>query len=248
MTNNDNSLKTIPSLLRIRCVYTGRIIMSDKLLEVIKECLINLDGECVLENIRKALSQGIPASKIVLESMSEAMREIGKLYEEGEYFIAELIEAAEIFKDAMKMLEPKLKEEAKGVGLGRKRLRIVLGTVKGDVHDIGKTIVKVMLQAVGHEVIDLGVDVSAEKFVEAIEKYKPHVLGMSALLTTTMRYMGEVIKEIEKRGLRKKVFIIIGGAPTSEEFAKEIGADAWAKNAVEAIRILNKYAEMISSE
>lgn len=222
--------------------------MSDNPLEVIKECLINLDGECVLENIRKAINQGISASKIVLESMNEAMMEIGRLYEEGEYFIAELIEAAEIFKNAMNILEQKLKEEARGIGLGRRRLRIVLGTVKGDIHDIGKTIVKVMLQAVGHEVIDLGVDVSAEKFVEAIERYKPHVLGMSALLTTTMKYMEEVIREIEKRGLRKNVFIIIGGAPTSEEFAKEIGADAWAKNAVEAVKILNKYAEMIGNE
>ncbi len=213
-----------------------------EVLEKIKQCLVELDGDCVIDGVNEALRKGIPASKIILEAMSSAMKEIGKLYEEGEYFIAELIEAAEIFKNAMKILEPKLKEEAKQIGGGKKRLRIVIGTVKGDVHDIGKTLVKVMLQAVGHEVIDLGVDVSAEKFVEAVRKYNPQVLGMSALLTTTMIYMEEVIKALEREGLRDRVFIIIGGAPTTREFAEKIGADAWAKNAFEAVRIIeNKF-------
>ncbi len=207
-------------------------------LEKIKQCLVELDGDCVIDGVNEALRKGIPATKIILDAMSNAMKEIGKLYEEGEYFIAELIEAAEIFKNAMKILEPKLREEAKKIGKGKKRLRIIIGTVKGDVHDIGKTLVKVMLQAVGHEVIDLGVDVSAEKFVEAVRKYKPQVLGMSALLTTTMTYMEEVIKALKREGLRDKVFIIIGGAPTTKEFAEKIGADAWARNAFEAVKII----------
>lgn len=225
------------------------IEMTNNILENIKRCLIDLDADCVLKGVEEALKQGIPASKIVLEAMSEAMKEIGKLYEEGEYFIAELIEAAEIFKDAMSILEPRLKEEVKSLSAkGKKRLRIVLGTVKGDIHDIGKTLVKVMLQATGHEVIDLGVDVSAEKFVEAVKRYKPHVLGMSALLTTTMKYMEAVIKELGKHGLRQKLFIIIGGAPTTKEYAEKIGADAWAKNAVEAVRIVDEYAERIGND
>lgn len=223
--------------------------MADNVLEDIKRCLIDLDAVCVLKGVEEALKQGIPASKIVLESMSEAMKEIGRLYEEGEYFIAELIEAAEIFKDAMNLLEPKLKEEARSLSAGgRRRLRIVLGTVKGDVHDIGKTLVKVMLQAAGHEVIDLGVDVSAERFVEAVKQYKPHVLGMSALLTTTMKYMETVIEELEKHGLRQKVFVIIGGAPTTKEYAEKIGADAWARNAIEAVRVIDSYAERIRND
>ncbi len=215
----------------------------EEVVEKIRECLVNLDGDCVLEGVEEALKLGISATDIVLGPMSEAMNEIGRLYEEGEYFIAELIEAAEIFKDVMRRLDKLLKEEAKKAASAKRRLKIVLGTVKGDVHDIGKILVKVMLQAAGHEVIDLGVDVSAEKFIEAIRKYNPDVLGMSALLTTTMRYMEEVIKKLREEGLRERIFIIIGGAPTSEEFAEKIGADAWAKNAIEAVRIVNKYAE-----
>ncbi len=213
-----------------------------EVIKKIRECLVNLDGDCVLEAVEEALRLGVSATDIVLGPMSEAMNEIGRLYEEGEYFIAELIEAAEIFKDVMKKLDRLLKEEARKAS-AKKRLKVILGTVKGDVHDIGKTLVKVMLQAAGHEVIDLGVDVSAEKFLDAIKKYNPDVLGMSALLTTTMRYMEEVIRELEKEGIRDKIFVIIGGAPTSREFAERIGADAWAKNAIEAVKIVNSYAE-----
>ena len=213
-----------------------------EVMEKIRECLVDLDGDCVLEAVEEALELGIGATDIVLGPMSEAMNEIGRLYEEGEYFIAELIEAAEIFKDVMKRLDRLLKEEARKAST-KKRLKIVLGTVKGDVHDIGKTLVKVMLQAAGHEVIDLGVDVSAEKFLDAVRRHNPDVLGMSALLTTTMRYMEEVIKELEKEGVRDRIFVIIGGAPTSKEFAEKIGADAWAKNAIEAVKIVNNYAE-----
>ena len=200
-------------------------------------CLVNLERNCVLESVKSALESGVPASEIVLGSLSKAMEEIGRLYENGDYFIAELIEAASIFKEAMKILEPRLKEEASRLKTTR-RARIVIGTVKGDVHDIGKTIVAIMLQAAGHEVIDLGVDVPAERFVEAVEKYHPDILGMSALLTTTARYMKTVIDELERKGLRS-LKIIIGGAATTSEFAREIGADGWAPNAIEAVKLVD---------
>jgi 5-methyltetrahydrofolate--homocysteine methyltransferase len=138
----------------------------------------------------------------------------------------------------MKILEPRLKEEASRLKTTR-RARIVIGTVKGDVHDIGKTLVAIMLQAAGHEVIDLGVDVPAEKFVEAVEKYHPDIVGMSALLTTTARYMKTVIDELERRGLRRSLKILIGGAATTSEFAREIGADGWAPNAIEAVKLVD---------
>jgi dimethylamine corrinoid protein len=205
-------------------------------------CLVDLDEECVLEKVRELLGKGWKATDIVLGPMSKAMEEIGRLYEEGEYFIAELVEAAEIFKKAMRILDPILREEAKELSTGTRRLRIILGTVKGDVHDIGKTLVGVMLQAAGHEVIDLGVDVDAEKFAEAVEKYKPDILGMSALLTTTARYMKKVIEELERRGLRDKVIVLIGGAATSREYAEKIGADGWAPNAVEAVKLVARLA------
>jgi len=207
-------------------------------LEKARICLVNLERNCVLESVKSALESGVPASEIVLGSLSKAMEEIGRLYENGDYFIAELIEAASIFKEAMRILEPRLKEEASRLKTAR-RARIVIGTVKGDVHDIGKTLVAIMLQAAGHEVIDLGVDVPAEKFVEAVEKYHPDIVGMSALLTTTARYMKTVIDELERRGLRRSLKIIIGGAATTSEFAREIGADGWAPNAIEAVKLVD---------
>ncbi|MET1160080.1 MAG: corrinoid protein [Thermoprotei archaeon] len=219
--------------------------MSDKkeLLDKLFECLVNLNRECVIDTVNKLIEMNVPTTEIVLGSMSRAMEEIGRLYEEGEYFIAELIEAAGIFKEAMKILEPRLRNEAQNLGSGKKRVRIVLATVKGDIHDIGKTLVGVMLQAAGHEVIDLGVDVDAEKIIDAVKKYKPHIVGLSALLTTTARYMKTVIEELEKNGLRDKVKVIIGGAATTREYAERIGADGWAPNAVEAVKLVNKLAE-----
>ncbi len=217
-----------------------------EILEKIRRCLIDLDGQCVEEAIESALRSGISATQIVLGPLSEAMTEIGRLFEEGEYFIAELMEAAEIFKNAMRKLDPLLRRESSKLVESRRRLRIVLGTVKGDIHDIGKSLVAVMLQAAGHEVIDLGVDVPAERFVEAVRKHDAHVVGMSALLTSTAKYMKTVIDELERAGLRKRVFVIIGGAATDPQFAQEIGADAWARDAVEAVKIVNRLAEEIS--
>ena len=215
-----------------------------ELMNKIRECLVDLDEDCVINGVEKLIEIGVSATEIVLGPLSDAMEEIGRLYEEGEYFIAELVEAAEIFKKAMKILDPLLRREAASMaGKGRRRLRIVIGTVKGDVHDIGKTLVAVMLQAAGHEVIDLGVDVDAEKFVEAVEKYKPDIVAMSALLTTTSRYMEQVIKTLKERGLRDKVYVIIGGAATTREYAEKIGADGWARDAVEAVKLVNRLAE-----
>jgi dimethylamine corrinoid protein len=208
----------------------------------IRECLIDLDGECVNASVEEAIKLGERATDVVLGPMSEAMREIGRLYEEGEYFIAELIEAAEIFKGVMKRLKPLLLEEArKGLGNSVERVKIAIGTVKGDVHDIGKSLVAVMLQAAGHEVLDLGVNVSPEKFVEAVKEWGAEVIGISALLTTTARNMKEVIEALKREGLRDKVFVMVGGAATDEEFAKKVGADAWGRNAVEAVKIVNDY-------
>lgn len=208
-------------------------------LDRIKSCFVELNKVCVLKEVEEALKQGIPATTILLSYLSKAMEDVGKLYEAGEYFIAELLEAASIFKEVMAMLKPRLVEEASRLKSGR-RARIVIGTVKGDVHDIGKSLVSVMLEASGHEVIDLGVDVPVEKFIDACERYKPDVLAMSALLTTTANYMKVVIDELIKRGLRGRVKVVVGGAVVTEEFAKRIGADAWAPNAIEAVKVINR--------
>ncbi len=210
--------------------------------EAIKQCLVDLDRDCVIEHVEKALSSGMKAIDIVLGPLSDGMKVIGELFEKGEYFIAELLEAANIFKEVMALLEPQLRVEEKSRG---RSLTIVIGTVKGDIHDIGKNIVIALLRASGHKVIDLGVDVDAKTFIEAVKTHKAHVLGMSALLTTTARYMKNVIDELVKEGLRDKVFVIIGGAATTPELAKEIGADAWARNAVEAVKIVNEFAKKL---
>lgn len=209
---------------------------------MIKQCLVDLDRECVKLHVKTALDTGISASTIVLSSMSKAMEEVGKLYETGEYFIAELLEAASIFKEVMNILRPRIVEEVSTLKYA-KRARVVIGTVKDDIHDIGKSLVSIMLEAAGHEVIDLGVDVPVERFVEACEKYRPNILAMSALLTTTAKYMKIVVDELKKRNLRDKVKIVIGGAAVTADFAKEIGADGWAPNAVEAVKLINRLIE-----
>ena len=210
----------------------------DKIYDKIRKCLVDLNRDCVLEEIGNALKNGSKAIDIVLGPLSAGMMEVGHLYEEGEYFIAELIEAAEIFKEAMRKLNSFLEKEVSGYRV-KNRHRIVIGTVKGDIHDIGKTIIGIMLQAAGHEVHDLGVDVDVEKFVKAIIEYDADILCMSALLTSTARYMETVIKELERRGLRNKVYVLVGGAAVTPEYAKKIGADGYGKDAIETIKLIN---------
>ena len=211
---------------------------SSKAYDRIRKCLVDLNEECVLETIKEALERGSSATDIVLGPLSAGMMEIGHLYEEGEYFIAELIEAAEIFKKAMNMLNPLLEKEVSGYR-SRNRHRIVIGTVKGDIHDIGKTIIAIMLQAAGHEVHDLGVDVDVEKFIKAIIEYDADILCMSALLTSTAKYMETVIKELERRGLRNKVYVLVGGAAVTPEYARKIGADGYGRDAIETVKLIN---------
>ena len=197
---------------------------------LLKDSLVNLDEESFMKYLEELISSGEDPWKIILGPMSEAMEEIGKLFEEGEYFIAEMLKAASIFKKAL----DKLGIGAEGGGnLGT----VVIGTVKGDVHDIGKSLVATMLKASGFKVIDLGVDVDADTFIRAVKEYRADILAMSSLLTTTRDYMSVVIRRLEEEGLRGRVKVLIGGLSTSPEFAKSIGADGWAKNAIEAVEV-----------
>jgi len=206
------------------------------ILNRLRECIVNLDIEVIKQLCQDALDAGIPPIEVVTEGMAKGMDAVGERYEAGEYFLAELIMAGEVMKEGMKILEPYLKE-AKVEKLGK----IVLGTVKGDLHDIGKNIVATLLSAAGFEVIDLGVDVPAKQFLETVGIQKPDILGMSALLTVTMPEMENVIKELKKTGQRDKVKIIVGGAPLTEEYAKKIGADACAPDAVAGVGICKKW-------
>ena len=208
------------------------------ILQRLKDGVVNLDTEGTQKACIEALESEIPPYKAVSEGMGWGMKIVGEKYEAGEYFLSELIMAAEVMKDGMKILEPHLKAgDVEIVG------RVAIGTVKGDLHDIGKNLVATLLEAAGFAVTDLGVDVPAEKFISAIREHQTDILAMSTLLTTTMTGMDVVIRETERTGLRRKVKIIIGGAPITPEYARKIGADAAAKDAVEAVNICKTWME-----
>lgn len=208
----------------------------DKIFASLKGAIVNLDIEGVKKASKEALAAGIPAFKAVIDGMAKGMEVVGQKYEDGQYFLAELIMAGETMKEGMAVLEPHLKAgDIKSAG------KVVIGTLKGDLHDIGKNVVVTLMKAANFEVVDLGVDISAEQFVEAVKNNKPDILAISALLTTTMIEMENIVKALEKAGLRKKVKIIIGGAPITPEYAKKIGADAAAKDAVEGVRTCTQW-------
>ncbi|MBO3769392.1 MAG: corrinoid protein [Thermoproteota archaeon] len=212
--------------------------MYEELLARLREAIVNLDLDASKSLTKECLEKGIPPSEIVSKGISIAMEEVGKKFESSEYFLSELIVAGEIGKEITQMLKPYLKESEI-----RKKGKVVIGTVKGDLHDIGKNIFGMMLEAAGFEVIDLGTDVPAEAFVEAVKKNSPDIVGMSALLTVTMGEMENVINALKKAGLRDKVKVIVGGAPITEEFARKIGADAYGKDAVVGVEICKAWVE-----
>jgi len=188
------------------------------------------------EAAQEAVKAGIPPLKAVLEGMATGMDNVGERYERGEFFLPELMMAGETMKAGMEILEPYLRAaKAKATGT------VVIGTVKGDIHDIGKNIVMMPLTSAGFEVRDLGVDVLAERFVEETKKTGADIVAMSALLSTTIPYMKTVIDELEKAGLRDKVKVIIGGASLIEEDVKKLGADALGKDAITGLEICKKW-------
>lgn len=182
--------------------------------------------------IEQEISQGADPYALI-KRCQDVMEEIGKKFESGEYFLAELMLAARMFEIAASILEPLLKTRGGSRAIGK----IVLGTPKGDVHDLGKNIFRVMAQAGGFEVIDLGTDVPAAKFLEAVRKETPQIVGMSALLTTTYPSMKEVVKTLEDAGIRNRVKIIIGGGATGEEARRFIGADVQTLDAAMGVRL-----------
>ena len=180
----------------------------------------------------EAIAENVDPQLIINEYMSRAMEDIGKRFEEGKAFVPELLMAARAMKGALDLLKPLMK------GAASHRLgKVVIGTVKGDLHDIGKNLVASMLEGCGFEVINLGTDISSEKFITAIKENQAQILCLSALLTTTMNYIQEVIDALEKTGIRQEVKVMIGGAPVSESFARQIGADGYSDNANAAVTL-----------
>lgn len=187
----------------------------------------------VAELVQKALDEGFSTNTILLEGLSKGMEMVGQKYETGEYFIPDMLTAAEAVEAGMEVMEPYLGGEGESEGKGK----VVMATVEKDLHDIGKNLVCIMLKGAGFNVVDLGIDVPASRIVEAAQEENAQLVGLSALLNTTMTNMEDVVKELEQKGMREKIKVIIGGAPTSEDFAREIGADAYGKDAFAAIRV-----------
>ena len=202
----------------------------DPKLEIIQDHIINGKVDAIEVDVQAALDAGIPPETILNEGMVTAMDEVGALFEDGEYFVPEMLIAANTMQTGLAILKPLLIEsgiEPSG--------RIVIGTVQGDLHDIGKNLVAMMLEGGGFRVIDLGTDVSPEEFVNAIRDHNPDLIGLSALLTTTMQKMKETVSMIEESGLRDQVKILVGGAPVTEAFAKQIGVEGYAPDASKAV-------------
>ena len=194
------------------------------------DAILNGDAKKALAATEAGLAAGEAPLDLIQQSMVPAMDEVGRLFESEEYFVPELLLSGRAMKGAMGLLKPLL------AAAGQKMaVRVVIGTVKGDLHDIGKNIVASMLEGSGFEVIDLGTDVSPEKFVTAVAERKPHVVCMSALLTVTMPAMKTTIDALNSAGLRTQVKVLIGGAPVTTQYAKEIGADGYSENASAAV-------------
>jgi methylmalonyl-CoA mutase cobalamin-binding domain/chain len=201
-----------------------------ELVEQVHDDLYNGLKDEVEEATHIFLKRNWDAEKILNEALVEGMRIVGIDFRDGILFVPEVLLAANAMKGGMEILRPLLAESGvEPIG------KIVIGTVKGDIHDIGKNLVSMMLEGAGFEVIDLGINNPVEKYLDALEKHKPDILGMSALLTTTMPYMKVVIDALKERGLRDDYIVLVGGAPLNEEFGKAVGADAYCRDAAVAV-------------
>jgi 5-methyltetrahydrofolate--homocysteine methyltransferase len=187
--------------------------------------------------VREALEAGLDPQTILNEALIAAMGEVGARFERGEFYVPEMLIAARAMQAGLALLKPHLSKG--GVHM---RGKVVIGTVKGDLHDIGKNLVAMMLEGAGFEIIDLGTDVPPEKFASVVRESGANLVGMSALLTTTMKNMKAVIEALEDVGVRQKVKVMIGGAPVTDAFAKEIGADGYAPDASRAVALAKSFA------
>jgi corrinoid protein of di/trimethylamine methyltransferase len=201
----------------------------------IYDAILNGNAKQAHQATEAALAAGAEPMALIQESMVPAMDEVGKLFECEEYFVPELLLAGRAMKVSMELLKPLLTASGHKMAV-----RVIIGTVKGDLHDIGKNIVASMLEGSGFEVIDLGTDVTPEKFVSAVRERNPHVLCMSALLTVTMPAMKTTMDALETAGVRKQVKVLIGGAPVTSRYARDIGADGYSENASGAVSMVKE--------
>jgi len=206
----------------------------NQLIQEIYDGIIDGQAPLVSQKVQQALDSDVDPAAILNQGMIAAMAEVGKRFEEGEYFVPEMLIAARAMQAGLALLKPRLQQtDLRSSG------KVVIGTVKGDLHDIGKNLVAMMLEGAGFEVQDLGVDVPPEAFVKAAQG-GAQVIGMSALLTTTMNNMQATVQALQSAGLRDQVKVVIGGAPVTDEFARKVGADAYAPDASNAVRTVRQ--------
>jgi corrinoid protein of di/trimethylamine methyltransferase len=206
-----------------------------EILDEIYDHTISGDAEPVIELTNEGLALGMSPLTLLFDALIPALEEVGRLFEIGEYFVPEMLMAARAMSGAMEILKPLIAATgAKPIGT------FVMGTVKGDIHDIGKNLCNIMLEGAGFMVIDIGINVSPETFVEAIREHKPDAVGMSAFLTTTMPMFATTIEAIKEAGLRDQVKILVGGAPVNQDYCDLVGADGYAPDASSAVRVTKK--------
>lgn len=207
--------------------------MTEEMYHKLTQAVIDGEPEDAVALAKEALEKGLDPLACISEGLTVGIQKVGELFASGEYYLPELIIGADTMKKALDILEPALVGGQKREVVGR----VVLGTVKGDLHEIGKVLVGTMLVANGFQVIDIGVDKSADEFIAAIKESDADIVGASALLTTTMLQQGKLIEALKEAGLREQVKVMVGGAPVTESFAKEIGADGYAEDAISSVDV-----------
>jgi len=208
-----------------------------EILSTISTMVIEGNFADMVDKTNQALEEGLGADEILNNGLMPGMDHVGVEFKAGNMFVPEVLRSAKAMQESMDIIRPMLAEsDAEAAG------KVLLGTVKGDLHDIGKNLVGMMCEGAGFEIIDLGKDVEPEAFVDAVKEHKPTILGMSALLTTTMRSMERTIKALEEAGVRDTVKVMIGGAPVTQDFADQIGADGYAANAASASEMARQFA------
>jgi 5-methyltetrahydrofolate--homocysteine methyltransferase len=207
-------------------------------LEKLKQAIVDGDDDLAVAIAEDGLQQGLTGLELVKGAIIPGIEQAGKLWHDNIYFMPDVVLSAEAFKAAMQLVKPRM-QEAETMSKGK----IIMGVVAGDMHDLGKSIVIAMLMGAGFEVIDLGVDIPQDMFIQQVRDLNPDILGIGCYMTTTMLALKDVLRALEETGLRNKIKVMIGGVPTTQQFADEIGADAWGRDALDAVTAAKKLME-----